>query len=349
MKLPTQEINNAQVTRRSMRNSRREVSGIGTINITEEQAMSEIRNLCNPGKPHEKYEIIEKLGSGAEGTVCLALNKLRGIQVAQKTIDLKKQDRKGMLLMELKVLKHLKHKNLINFIECYLVDSELSVMMEYLAGGPLTSVVTKCVMQEDQIAAVCNEILQGLKYLHENNILHRDIKSDNVLLGIDGSVKLIDFGFSARVKETRRTMVGTPYWMAPEVINMQNYGMKMDIWAFGITVLEMRDGEPPYFDKEPMVAMGLIARHGNPKITNWDNYSSEFPDFVEKCLQTRPEHRLSAEELLSHKFLEQKADLRSLGPLIKAANKTEEKQVKLNVDSEKSRKEMMELRDELMN
>ena len=116
MKHPTQEINDAQVTRRSIRNSRREVSGIGTINITEEQAMSEIRNLCNPGKPHDKYEIVEKLGSGAEGTVSLALNKLRGIQVAQKTIDLKKQDRKGMLLMELKVLKHLKHKNLINFI-----------------------------------------------------------------------------------------------------------------------------------------------------------------------------------------------------------------------------------------
>lgn len=111
----------------------------------------------------------------------------------------------------------------------------------------------------------------------------------------------------------------------------------------------MRDGEPPYFDKEPMVAMGWIARVGNPKITNWDNYSSEFPEFVDKCLQTRPEDRLNAEELLSHKFLEKKAELRSLGPLILAANKAEEKQVRSSIDSEESRKKMLELRNELMN
>ena len=134
---------------------------------------------------------------------------------------------------------------------------------------------------------------------------------------MDGRVKLIDFGFCANVKgdeEKRRTMVGTPYWMAPEVISRKNYGKKVDIWSLGIMALEMKDGKPPYFDEEPLRAMFLIATHGRPEITNWDKYSNEFQDFIDKCLQTKPEDRQSAQELVSHPFLKKQSDLTSLGP-----------------------------------
>ena len=298
--------------------------------MNEEQAMLGIKEVCRPGNPKDRYKPEKKLGEGAGGCVYLALNKTTKSRVAMKTIDMSKQDKKGMILMEIRVMKDLNHKNLINYIESYLVNDELSVIMEYLPGGALTDVVTETIMKEGQIAAVCKECLQGLHYLHSHNILHRDIKSDNVLLGLDGKVKLIDFGFCASVKgdeAKRRTMVGTPYWMAPEVISRKNYGKKVDIWSLGIMALEMRDGKPPYFDEEPLRAMFLIATHGRPEITNWDKFSPEFQDFIDKCLQTKPEDRHTAEQLLGHPFLEKQTDLTTLGPLIRAAKKRLNKKI----------------------
>ena len=302
----------------------------GSIFLDEGKAMDGIKDLCKPGKPKDRYKTDIELGAGAGGTVCLATDKTTKARVAMKRIDMSKQDKKGMILMEIRVMKDLNHKNLINFLESYLVGNELSVIMEYLPGGALTDVVTECIMKEGQIAAVCSEALQGLEYLHRHNILHRDIKSDNVLLGMDGRVKLIDFGFCANVKgdeEKRRTMVGTPYWMAPEVISRKNYGKKVDIWSMGIMALEMKDGKPPYFDEEPLRAMFLIATHGRPETTNWSKYSFEFQDFIDKCLQTKPEDRESADQLLKHPFLEKQTELKTLGPLIRAAKKRLNKKI----------------------
>ena len=301
-----------------------------TINISEDEAMRRIRNVCTMGKPTDKYKADIELGAGAGGSVCLAQNKKDKTRVAMKKIDMSRQDKKAMILMEIKVMKDLNHKNLINYIESFYVGNELSVIMEYMPGGALTDVVTETIMKDGQISAVCTEVLQGLDYLHQHGILHRDIKSDNVLLGMDGRVKLIDFGFCANVRgdeEKHKTMVGTPYWMAPEVISRKHYGKKVDIWSLGIMALEMKDGKPPYFDEEPLRAMFLIATHGRPEIPSWNKFSVEFKDFIDSCLKTNPEERKSAKELLNHKFLENQTDLKTLAPLIRASKKRLNKRI----------------------
>ncbi|KAK9478685.1 kinase-like domain-containing protein [Lipomyces japonicus] len=175
------------------------------------------------------YEKRHKVGEGASGSVYVASPRHPGLHPNHL---------KELIVNEILVMKESQHANVVNFWEAYLRQpADLWVVMEYMEGGALTDIIERHTLTEAQIATICLETCKGLQHLHHKNIIHRDIKSDNVLLDSAGHVKITDFGFCAKLTESknkRATMVGTPYWMAPEVVKQKEYGAKVDIWSLGI-------------------------------------------------------------------------------------------------------------------
>uniref|UniRef100_A0A8C9VDW7 non-specific serine/threonine protein kinase n=1 Tax=Scleropages formosus TaxID=113540 RepID=A0A8C9VDW7_SCLFO len=289
--------------------------------MSDEEILDKLRE-CLLFVETERCWLTSCFSNRASGTVYTAVDIATGQEVAIKQMNLQQQPKKELIINEILVMRENKNVNIVNYLDSYLVGDELWVVMEYLAGGSLTDVVTETCMDEGQIAAVCRECLQALEFLHSNQVIHRDIKSDNILLGMDGSVKLTDFGFCAQItpeQSKRSTMVGTPYWMAPEVVTRKAYGPKVDIWSLGIMAIEMVEGEPPYLNENPLRALYLIATNGTPELQNPERLSATFRDFLRRCLEMDVERRGSAKELLQHRFLKAAKPLSSLTPLILAA------------------------------
>lgn len=195
--------------------------------INEDPILQKLRAIVSVGNPRDRYTLIAQIGKGASGSVVTAIDNDTDMLVAIKQMDLAKQQNKEFILNEIIVMRGSRHPNVVNYLDSYLVDNQLWVVMEYLQGGCLTDIVAETRMDEYQIATVCRQVLLALEFLHANQVIHRDIKSDNILLGIDGSVKLTDFGFCAQLAEQnkRTTMVGTPYWMGKsEVTSFEQCG-----------------------------------------------------------------------------------------------------------------------------
>ncbi|KAI8096888.1 kinase-like domain-containing protein [Halteromyces radiatus] len=292
--------------------------------LTEAQVMEKLRAVVNRGDPGDSYKRIKRVGQGASGSVYVAASLATNAKVAIKQMDLAQQPRKELIVNEILVMKESQHRNIVNFLDSYLVkNSELWVVMEYMEGGALTDVIDNNTMTEQQIATVCYETTAGLHHLHCQKIIHRDIKSDNILLNFQGHVKISDFGFCAKLSDQKRkraTMVGTPYWMAPEVVKQKEYGEKVDIWSLGIMAIEMIENEPPYLDEEPLKALYLIATNGTPTLKSPESLSRELKSFLAVCLCVDVRSRATAEELLEHEFLKKAGPLEMLAPLLKFKN-----------------------------
>ncbi|KAI9300781.1 kinase-like domain-containing protein [Cunninghamella echinulata] len=294
--------------------------------LKDAEVVKKLKEICGNADPTTIYTDMVKIGQGASGGVYTAHKSGDDSSpVAIKQMNLQQQPKKELIINEIVVMKQSQHPNIVNFIDSYLWKGDLWVIMEYMEGGSLTDVVTCNMMTEGQIAAVCKEVLQGLQHLHSNGVIHRDIKSDNILLSLQGDIKLTDFGFCAQLNDSqakRTTMVGTPYWMAPEVVTRKEYGPKVDIWSLGIMSIEMVEGEPPYLNENPLRALYLIATNGTPQLQNPETLSDEFRDFLSQSLQVEADQRPDALEILSHPFLTKADPLRSLAPLIRAARES---------------------------
>lgn len=289
--------------------------------VTHEQFRKALELVVTSSGPPENLENFIKIGEGSTGVVCLARDNKTGRQVAVKKMDLKKQQRRELLFNEVVIMRDYPHPNIVEMYGSHLVGDELWVVMEFLEGGSLTDIIMHTSLTEEQVSCVCRAVLKALAFLHPQGVIHRDIKSDSILLTTSGQVKLSDFGFCAQVTEEmprRKSLVGTPYWMAPEVISRKPYGTEADIWSLGIMVLEMIDGEPPYFSEPPLQAMRKLRDMAPPITRTNEEMSPRLLSFLQRTLVHDPAQRASAFELLNHSFIHGTSNSTSLADMMKS-------------------------------
>ncbi|XP_023773752.1 serine/threonine-protein kinase PAK 3-like [Cyanistes caeruleus] len=289
--------------------------------------VEQLRRMVNKENPVTKYIELESLGSGGFGEVSRALDIATGGEVAIKKINVQGVSRKILTMNEIRIMESNRSPRIVNYLASYLVHEELWLVMEYMDGGTLRDLIDEIQMSEGEIAAVSRECLQGLDFLHSNHVIHRDVKSNNILLRTDGSVKLADFGLSAQLtpeQNQRCSVTGTPWWMAPEVVKRQPYGPKVDVWSFGIVAIEMAEQKTPYDSFTARSAKFHIATEGTPQLRQPEQFSPLLRDFLSCCLQKGEAQRWSAKELLQHQFITSAMPGSSLAPLILAVKKWKE-------------------------
>ena len=275
--------------------------------------------------PENLFTRMEQIGEGSCGNVYRAVDS-NGRFVALKKVKPENERDWRLYKFEVHVMQEqYASENLVDCYDAFRSRNELWIVMEYVSAGTLADMLTARrvenfqreqkqapsaaqlpTMDESVIAYICREVLRGLDSLHSIRRLHRDIKGDNILLDMDGSVKVADFGFCAELSQRsgkRNTVVGTPFWMAPEVIRGANYDTKVDIWSMGILALECAEGKPPHLGVSPIRAMFLIATQGAPELSNPSGWSMDLKQFISMCCSLKPADRPTAKQALSHPFI----------------------------------------------
>jgi len=255
-------------------------------------------------KPEEELEMITKIGEGSFGTVWRAIHKPSQSYVAVKKVSLDGEDE---AIKEGSTMEKLCHQNIVRFYAFYKKPKEAWMVMELCAAKSMHAVMKsfKRGLTEKELACTLQQTLKGLAYVHAQKRIHRDIKSGNLLLQQDGRVKLCDFGVAGELtsEAKRHTMIGSPYWMAPEIIDDAGHDEKADIWSLGITAIELCEMVPPRFSENTMRAVFLISSSPPPTLTEPDKFSAELNDFLSHCLIKNPDDRYTSEQLLQHPFI----------------------------------------------
>ncbi|XP_052392554.1 serine/threonine-protein kinase 10 [Carassius gibelio] len=279
--------------------------------------------------PSDIWEIIGELGDGAFGKVYKAQNKETGALAAAKVIETKSEEELEDYMVEIDILASCDHQYIVKLLDAFFYDNKLSIMIEFCPGGAVDATMLELDrgLEEPQIQVICRQMLEALQYLHSMKIIHRDLKAGNVLLTLDGDIRLADFGVSAKNTKTlqrRDSFIGTPYWMAPEVVMCETmkdapYDYKADIWSLGITLIELAQIEPPHHELNPMRVLLKIAKSEPPTLERPAKWSMEFKDFLKTALDRNPETRPTAAQLLDHPFVSSVKSNRPLRELVAEA------------------------------
>ncbi|XP_042619054.1 myosin-IIIb isoform X1 [Cyprinus carpio] len=273
--------------------------------------------------PSSDWDIIETIGKGTYGKVYKVISKKDGSQAAVKVLD-PINDVDEEIEAEYNILRSLSnHPNVVKFFGMFYKSDELSggqlwLVLELCNGGSVTDLIKGLLMrgkrlEEPIISYILYGALLGLQHLHNNRIIHRDVKGNNILLTTEGGVKLVDFGVSAQLTSARlrrNTSVGTPFWMAPEVIACEqqydySYDARCDVWSLGITAIELADGDPPLAEMHPVKALFKIPRNPSPTLRHPEHWCRSFSHFIAQCLIKDFETRPSVTHLLEHPFIKQ--------------------------------------------
>ncbi|XP_041065066.1 STE20-like serine/threonine-protein kinase isoform X4 [Carcharodon carcharias] len=281
--------------------------------IGGEKKKKQFEHVKKDVNPEEIWQIIGELGDGAFGKVYKAQNKQTGILAAAKVIDTKSEEELEDYIVEIDILASCDHHHIVKLLDAFYYENKLWILIEFCAGGAVDAVMLELerALTEPQIQVICKHTLEALSYLHDNKVIHRDLKAGNILLTMEGDVKLADFGVSAKNSRTlqrRDSFIGTPYWMAPEVVMCETskdkpYDYKADIWSLGVTLIEMAQMEPPHHELNPMRVLLKIAKADPPTLAQPSRWSPEFSDFLKKALEKNVEVRWSCQQLLQHPFV----------------------------------------------
>jgi len=279
-------------------------------------------------QPEEVFDIISKLGEGSYGSVYKALHKdsKQVLAIKQVPVDTDLQE----IIKEISIMQQCDSPYVVKYYGSYFKNTDLWIVMEYCGAGSVSDIMRlrKKTLTEQEIATVLSDTLKGLEYLHARKKIHRDIKAGNILLNNEGHAKLADFGVAGQLTDTmakRNTVIGTPFWMAPEVIQEIGYDCVADIWSLGITALEMAEGKPPYGDIHPMRAIFMIPTKPPPTFRDSDRWSPQFIDFVSRCLVKTPEKRATANQLLHSDFIVSSGSCNVVADMIAEAAELREK------------------------
>lgn len=300
----------------------REISS-PTENAPKRLLGSSSTNIVDPSK---YFEILRPLGRGSYGSVYMATLRETGAVVAVKIIPLTDNDEIEGIQKEIAILRDCNHPNIVKYYGSCRAADALWIAMEYCAGGSVSDVMHAVgrPLEEEMIAYICGEALKGLTYLHSTGRVHRDIKCGNILLTEQGDVKLADFGVAAQLTSTlskRNTFIGTPHWMAPEVIQSSNYDGKVDVWALGITAIEMAETYPPRWRVNPNRVIFMVVRDPAPHLCKREQWTLSFQDFISQCLKKDPKSRPTTRLLQQHRFVSANLTdgMRKLLPAIQVA------------------------------